>query len=408
MFSKDVYKTLQIAWPLLAGIGLMMTGNGLQGTLLSLRAYAENFPFYETGLIMSAYYFGYLIGCIAVPKLIASVGHIRVFAGFASLASTTILLHGLFVDPWIWVIIRIISGFSFVGLFVVAESWLNSLAPNNLRARIFSAYLLVVHGGLFAGQFLIALASVKNLDLFILVSILVSLALIPITLANKPAPGYEEPEHLPLRKLFSFSVFPLAGVFASGLAGAAIFTMGPIYARESGFNDIQIAYFVSAYILGATIFPVILGWISDRINRRSVLLVITILALSCSLLILSLETFLIPLIFVLGGLVVSLYSISIAFMNDRLKPSQITSASASLILINGIGGCAGPFLTGILIDWLGKNGMFLMLSVLFLALLVIGIYRAFTGRKVAVSDQSEFFPVPARSSPMVIQIHEPE
>ena len=409
MLSKDVLKTLSIAWPLLAGIAFIMVGNGLQGTLLSLRAHAEGFPVFATGLVMSAYYLGFLIGCILVPKLIASVGHIRVFAGFASLASSTVLFHGIFVDPYTWGIVRIISGFSFVGLFVVSESWLNSIAPNKLRGQIFSAYLFVVHGGLFAGQFFINLVPVEQIELFIVVSVVISISIIPITLANRPTPGFEEPEHMPFKNLFSQSPLPLLGVFTSGLAGATILTMGPIYAQKSGMENSQIALFMGAYIMGATLLPLLIGWLSDRVDRR--LAILAVASTSCLIvaLIIGLPfSYLIGLIFVLGGMVTSLYSVSIAFMNDRIKASQMTSVSASLILLNGIGCCIGPLSAGLLIDHFDKDAMFAMLFLTFFMTAVFGVYRAFTGRPVNIEKQGDFVFVPARSSQMVIQINDSE
>ncbi|MCI5060211.1 MAG: MFS transporter [Alphaproteobacteria bacterium] len=408
MFSKDVRQTLHLVWPLMLGLGFIMVGNGLQGTLLSLRAYAEEFPLYATGLVMSAYYLGYLVGCVVIPKFIASVGHIRVFAAFASLASTTILLQGLFVDPWLWGFMRAINGISFVALFIVAESWLNIIAPNKLRAQIFSTYLFVINFGLFAGQFLINIGSVEGIALFILISVLISLSFLPITLANKPAPGYEEPEHLPVKKLFSFTLLPLAGVFVAGITGASLLTMGPIFASNLGLDINDVAIFMAAYIFGASTIPLFIGWVSDHVNRRFVIILVALVGTVISFIssVTEIYLLLVLLISILGGCTTSLYSICIAHMNDRLKPSQFTSASATLLLINGVGCCIGPLLCGLLIDIYGNSSMLLMFSGVFFITFILGTYRAFTGEKIRVSKQGDFVAMPIRSSATVMQITE--
>ena len=283
MSQPQVGKTIILIWPLLMALALIMAGNGLQGTLLGLRASLEEFPVSAVGSVMSLYYVGFLVGCYLVPRMISAVGHIRVFAGLASLASTTILIHGVFMDLWVWSFVRLLSGLSFAGLFIVSESWLNNIATNKLRGQIFSFYLFVIHGGLFSGQFLVALAPPGDIDLFILISILVSLSLMPITLANKPAPGYEKPETLSFKKIFKKSPLAPIGVFATGICAGTILSMGVIYARDTGYSDEQAAYFVASYILGSTIIPLIVGWLSDRIDRRNVIIGTVFCAFICSI-----------------------------------------------------------------------------------------------------------------------------
>lgn len=404
MVSKEARQTLQIAWPLLFGIALIMAGVGLQGTLLSLRANVEGFPLYATGIIMSTYYMGFLIGCRSAAKLIASVGHIRVFAGFASLASTTILAHGIFVDPWAWGAIRFIGGIGFAGLFVVAESWLNSVTPNKLRGQVFTSYIFVLHGGLFIGQFFIGLASIDQIELFILISILVSLSLLPITLANKPTPGYSEPETLPFKDLFARSALAPAAVLCAGLTGATFLTLGPIYAQEASFSASQIAFFIGCFVVGAGTLPLGIGALSDRMDRRKIIVAIAITALCCSLFIANSSAFWAISVFLLGGLITSLYGVAIAFVNDYIRPEQVTSASASLILLNGVGSCIGPFVTGFLVQWYGVDALFYVLSVAFGLTSLLGVYRIFTGRVIDIAKQKVFRPVPVRSAFLVMQM----
>lgn len=393
-----------LVWPLLVAMFMIMTGNGLQGTLLSLRGQAEGFPVSVIGIVMSLYYCGYVVGWYIVPHMIKSVGHIRVFAGFASLASSTILLQGLFVDPYSWCVLRILSGISFVGLFIVAESWLNNVATNKLRGQILSGYFFVVNGGFFAGQFLLNLAPITEIALFIMISILISLSLIPLTLANKPSPVYEEPENLPFRKVVSISPMAVAGVLLSGFAGAGLVSIGPVYALSIGLDSANVALFIAMYVLGCGTIPLLTGWLSDRMDRRSLVAIIALAGVGISASSLLVPQFLLLNTFLLGGAVSSIHSISIAMMNDRLSRKQITSATASLILINGMSACVSPILLGVFLGTVGTGTFFIVFGAVFAMLFSFGVYRSFVGDVIDIEKQREFQPIPTRTSPSVGQI----
>ncbi len=185
-----MWKDLGASWAILLGIGFMMLANGLQGTLLGVRAGLEGFSTFDTGIMMSGYFIGMFIGSLAVPRLISRVGHIRVFSALASLASISILFHGVYVDPWLWMVMRIITGVCFAGFYVVTESWLNDRASNETRGKVLSVYMLIVTGSMGAGQFLLNLARPDTIGLFILISVIISFGLIPILLTVKPAPSF--------------------------------------------------------------------------------------------------------------------------------------------------------------------------------------------------------------------------
>lgn len=406
MISKEIKQTLVLTWPLFTGLALIMAGNGLQGTLLGLRASVEGFPVFVTGLVMSLYYVGFVVGCAVIPKMIMSVGHVRVFAGLASLASTTILLHGVFVDPWVWGVVRVFSGISFAGLFIVSESWLNSIATNKLRGQIFGFYLLVINGGLFAGQFLIHLDTLESINLFVLISVLVSLSMLPVTLANKPSPGYQEPDTLPLRKLIKSSKLSLVSVFCTGFCSSSLIGIGAVYAVNEGFSVQWASYFLASYILGTALLPVIVGWVSDQVDRRKAIIVVAALAcIFASFLDLFPQVILFT-IFFFGGAVTSIYSIGIAYMNDNIKPEQAVSASATLILVSGIGASLGPVVTGSMMDFAGNDSFFVAMIVVMGFLMCFGVYRSYVGDEIDVDDQSDFISVPARSSHAIIELVE--
>lgn len=401
MSSSSAFKRLLIVWPLLLGIGILTTSNGLQGTLLSLRANAEGFPVEITGIIMAMYYAGFLIGCRYIPGLIASVGHVRVFAALASMASTTVLIHGLFVNPWLWIPVRLLTGFCFSGLFIIAESWLNKISNKSQRGTIFSAYVSIVYGGLFTGQFLINLAPLTSMDLFVLVSIMISFALAPITLTNKRTPAYKKPEPIAFKTMMEISPLSMTGVFVAGLCNGTMLSLGPIYAQSLNLPASEIAIFMGVYILGNTIFPVILGPLSDKIDRRMVIKFATSAAIICAAII-TLYSYSYILIFILGGMVTSLYSVSITHMNDQIKKAQIVSASRSLILFNSFGSMIGPIVAGILLSQLGHQSFFGMMSLYLIALICVAFYRIIFGEKII--QKRRFVHIPAFSAPSVMRL----
>lgn len=407
MISKEIKQTLLLAWPLFLGLSMIMVGNGLQGTFLGLRASYEGFPVVATGIIMSLYYAGFLVGCKLTPGMIGSVGHIRVFAAFASIASTTILLHGVFLNPWVWGIVRLFTGISFAGLFIVTESWLNSISTNRLRGQVFGIYLLVLHGSVFIGQYLLVLAPLESIDLFILISILLTLSVLPLVLADKPAPGYAAPEKLPLKELFKSSQLPLFSVFASGFCSGTILGIGAVYASELGKSTTWTASFLACYILGSALLPLLIGSFSDKYDRRKVLIVISMISALTSLA-LHIDILRFPAMFVFGGMNTSIYSVGLAYMNDKVRPEQSVSASTSLILLNGIGAMLGPLISGALMDYIALDAFFYGFTACLLALFAFGLYRAKVGEKNIVQDQGEFIPVPAAASgsPVILQIIE--
>ena len=382
---------LRASWALLIGIGLMMLGNGLQGTLLGLRATMEGFPTFITGIIMSGYFFGILAGSMIAPRLVERVGHIRVFAALASMASISILVHAIYVNPASWVAMRFVTGLSYAGLYVVAESWLNDRASNETRGRVLSVYMVITTLGLGGGQFLLNLGDPRQLELFILVSIIASAGLIPILLTAKPAPAFGPTEKLSLRELYRAS--PLA-VVSSGLTGAAhgtIFGMGPVYAAQILQKTELVSLFMACVLLGglATQWPI--GWLSDRINRRitiCVLCLISILVCIAALLLIKGSTAYFVIIAILGGTAIPMYALNIAYANDRLRPDQIVAASSSLVMLTGIGLSTGPIVVSFLMGQFGPALFFIGIAFFFALILAFSAWRMGISEAIAPSDQS--------------------
>lgn len=256
---------------LLFGIGLLVLGNGLQGTLLGVRAGLEGFRQETIGLMMSAYFAGYVAGSIWCPRLIDQAGHIRVFAALASIASAATLTHALTIEPTSWTFLRALNGACYAGLGIVTESWLNGHAAPGRRGQLLAIYGVVTMGAWAASQLLLNLADPAGFVLFCLVSVLLSLALVPIALTRAAVPVTADQSRVSLKKLYTISPLGFAGCLLTGLAMSAFWGMGPTFAQQIGLNNIHLSLFMAAPIVGAVVLQWPLGWVSDQIDRRGVI-----------------------------------------------------------------------------------------------------------------------------------------
>lgn len=406
---NNIIKTLTSSWPLFFGIALIMIGNGLQGTLLGVRATMEEFDTATIGIIMSLYYFGFLGGSYYVPKLVSAVGHIRVFTALASLASTTVLLHGLYPEPWLWAIIRIFTGFAYAGLYIVAESWLNNMSSNKTRGTLFGIYQIIGFGGMMMGQFMLNIADPSMIDLFVMTSILVSLALLPISLSKRKAPEFDEPDHLSLKRLYVISPLGLAGAFTNGIASGSIFGLGAVYASSLGMSLPQISTFMALYIFGGVMIQIPMGWISDRYDRRIVMIVTSLLVVVVGMLCFAMSNnpyWLNFVFFFFGGLTLSIYGLSMAHINDHLTPRQYVGASSTAIMVNGVGAVTGPLIISVMMSIFGNIVYFPLVIVMFAWLAGYGIYRTQKRDAVPLDEQSDHISMPLRPTPLTMTITE--
>ncbi len=391
------------AWALLLGVALLQIGNGLQGTLLGVRAQLEGFPTVVTGILMSGYYAGFLAGSTLAPRLVARVGHVRVFAALASLASTAILIHALLVNPATWVAIRLVTGFCYAGLFVVAESWLNEQSSNQTRGQMLSVYMVASTGGLALGQALLNAADPGGTELFILVSILVSLALIPILLAEVKAPPFEAHAHVGIRELYRISPLGLVGVVTAVMAYGAFFGMGPVYGATLGLSVREISTFMGLTLLGGVVLQFPIGRLSDRFDRRRVITATAFLA-ALAALVASLmagwsEVGLLLAIALLGGAMIPMYSLSVAHTNDFLEHRQIVEASGTLMLVAGIGASFGPVSASLAMELVGPNGLFWWIAILHAVLGGFALWRMTQRPAKPLEEQGAFVAMAPRATP---------
>jgi MFS family permease len=375
-------------------MGVLMLGAGLQSTLLGLRATLEGFPSLVTGVIMSCYYVGYVLGTVVAPPLLRQVGHIRVFAALAAIASVAILVQGCFVNPVAWGAMRLLSGLCFAGIYVVAESWLHDRASRANRGRLFAVYMLILYVGLGAAQFLLIVSNPLTPTPFMLVSVLISLAMVPIVASAQQLPERALPRKVHLPELYRNSPLGVAGVTVSGLISAIIFSMGPVYARLSGLDTTNVATFMAASILAAVVTQYPVGRLSDRIDRRTVIAGVCTLA---TLVAGSIVAFpgmphgaFLTLAASFSGLVLTLYSLSVSHVNDKLEPAQMVAASSALLLLNGSAAAIGPLLAGSLIEAFGPPAYFATLATLTGALAVYDLWRKSRRRPVPPSQKGPF------------------
>jgi len=370
---------LTTTWPLLLGMGILMLGAGLQGTLLGLRATIEGFPTPVTGLVMSCYYVGYLLGTLIAPRLLRRIGHVRVFAAFAALASVAALVHASWVHPLPWGAMRLISGLCFAGIYVVAESWLNHRATRTNRGRLLAVYMLVLYVGLGAAQFLLVLASPQTAAPFMMVSALISLAMVPIVASAQQTPEPAVPHPVSYRDLYRNSPLGLVAVAVSGMISSIIFSMGPVYARLNGSGTRGVAAFMAVSILAAVLTQYPVGRLSDRMDRRTVIATVCTLATLAAGAIAALGPLPRPVFLLLAALfsgsALTLYSLAVSHVNDKLEPAQMVAASSALLLMNGMAAAAGPALTGSLIAAFGPRAYFATLATLTGALTVFDLWR---------------------------------
>ena len=398
------------SWALLVGIAILMLGSGLQGSLLGIRATVEGFSTTTVGLLMSSYYLGYLVGSTQAPRLVATVGHIRVFAAFASVASSAVLLHSIAVEPLGWVMFRVISGFCMAGLFVVAESWLNDAATNETRGSILSLYGVVVAGSMAAGQLLLTLADPGGFELFILTSVLLSLALVPAALSVRSGPRFLQPKPVSLADVFHTAPLGIIGAILAGGAAGGIFGMGVIYAQLVGLTFSQTATFMFVTILGGAAMQWPIGALSDRTDRRRVISAVGFAAAAvCIYGATGPEgNLLYVAIGLTGGLSLPLYALLNAHTNDWIDPEQMVGAGSRLILASGLGAIAGPFLAAFAMRVFGAAGFFWFLAVVHAGVGLYAAWRLTRRRAKPVSEQSHFAAIPARGSGVLVSSLYPE
>ena len=391
---------LNQSWALLLGMLLLMLGNGLQGTLLGVRGSLERIDAGTMGYVMSAYYVGFLLGSRLTPWMLQRVGHVRVFAALGSLVSAAFILYAAFVDPLPWTVLRLTVGFCFSGLYVVAESWLNHSSDNETRGQALSLYMIVQMAGMVLGQLLLNVADPAGYSLFVLISVLVSISCIPMLLSSSPAPRHQSARPMALSSLVRTSPLASFGMLLLGGVFSALYAMAPIYATERGLSVANTSVFITAIFLGGLALQYPIGWLSDRLDRRLLIIGTTGLGALAGVVAI-LHGGRLPILFasafVIGGLAGPLYSLLVAYTNDYLEADQMAAASGGLLFINGFGAMSGPIVVGWAMSNYGIEWFFISIAVLLGLICVYGLYRM-TQRPHLIEDEpAPFLPISSRT-----------
>ncbi|HEY5598639.1 MAG TPA: MFS transporter [Kiloniellales bacterium] len=394
---------------LLFGIGIMNLGNSLLGITLPLRMAAAQYSTLVTGVIMAAYFGGLLLGSIYGKRLIGAVGHIRAFAGLAAVMAAVALVHPLLFNPVAWGGLRFISGFCIAGLFSALESWLNERSGNTTRGRVLAIYMIVNYVAIVLGQLMVNLWDLAGMEGFMVASLLVSLSLVPVVLARVEAPDLSDSKPLSLRQLFAVSPLAPVGSCVAGAAMGAYFGLGPVFAHQAGFDVFQVSVFMGSVITGGLLSQWPMGRLSDRFDRRTVLLVVLTLALLVSGGGIVAHTFadpFPPLVVVgvlLGVTMTTIYPICVAQAFDYVSRDQYVAASSGLLLSYAIGSTAGPVLSALVMGALGAYGFFAYIAACMAIFAAFVLYRMLVRAPLPADLQEPVVPLP-RMSPVASEL----
>jgi MFS family permease len=411
-------KILKNSWPLFLGVSMIVLAYGFQGSLLGVRAVQEKFSLTSIGFMMSGYFVGYFLGAKYITTIISRVGHIRAFAAFASIASAAILAHSIFVNPYTWFLLRLLTGMSMVSIYTITESWLNDRSSNKNRGSVLSLYMLVIYASMGIGMFLLNFSSPQNFEPFILISLLMSMALIPILMSKRKAPTFKKIQGMSLKELYETSPLGVFSAFNYGLVQAALFTMLAVYAASMNFSIFEISVVTFLLSISGAISQWPIGKLSDIFDRRLVLIYSTFASAFFGLCaIFSAGQMYLPdglasskfwfYIFVILFAFVSLpmFAIILAYTNDYIPKEKFVVAGAGLQTAFGLGAMSGPFLCSMLMSFVGPNGFWMFLIFFHTVIGLFGVYRMRVRKRVEENPDSSFTPMPESITPVGMELN---
>lgn len=379
---------------LLLSVALLLMGNGLQGTLLPVRANLEAFSATDIGILGSAYFFGFAAGCLYGPRLIRRAGHIRAFTALVAIASCVVLVHSLFVDPLLWWVLRAMTGFCFAALYMIIESWLNEKSTNETRGFVFSLYTIINLTVMTIGQLMLTLDRPEDFPLFMLASILVSLATVPVALTKAQAPAPIRSVKIRLFHLYRLSPVGVIGCLVVGVANGSFWSLAPVFAQEKGADTWGVAVFMSVAVLAGALGQWPLGRLSDRMDRRKVIIAAASGAALAGLLFVLWSppsvTELLAVIFLFGLFTLPIYGIVVAHMNDYVEPGGYVEAASGLLLVYAMGAVVGPLVSSLFMQHLGPEGLFGVTASMHFTLAAFAFYRMRRRARAPEEERADF------------------
>jgi len=393
---------------LILSIILLVSGNAFLMTLLGIRLSIEQVAPDVIGWVLVCYSIGFVLGTLYVHRVIGRVGHIRAFAVFAAMAAVASLMYPMAVSMVFWAFLRVLSGFSIAGVLVVIESWFSSRATNANRGALFAVYQIVFYLSAAGGQLVVNVGDPANFMPFSLAAILLTLALVPLSLTRMEAPAIEQASRMSIFTLARQSFSGVAGALICGVMIGGFYALGPVYATLVGLDVAKTSTFMASAIVAAMILAWPLGRVCDRFDRRRVMFWVALVAAAAAGAVGVLETtnlaMLTLLVGLFTGLSASVYPIAVAITNDRMETSRIVSASATLLLSYGVGSVIGPIVMAELIGLLGPRGLFLGNAGFLVLLALITSYRISHTEDVPVADQEHFVPAMPETSPVLTEL----
>lgn len=391
-----MFNALLSVAPILTGTALLLVGNGVFSTFLALRMSMEGFATGSIGLVVASYSIGFLAGCRFAPPLIRRVGHIRAFAALAGITCAVTLLYPFLVSTLPWVALRAFNGAAAAGMFMITESWLSHRTRSHERGRVLAVYTIANKLAFGGGQFLLGLADPSGHLLFMIPAIAYALSLLPVALTAESAPPIQDSRRMPLADLYAASPLGVVGVLIAGFVGSSISGLAPVFAQQIGLSTAGVGQFIAVMTMGGLVLMWPIGWLSDRFDRRLVLLTTTVLmALSTAALAVawSWSTLaLYVLIALFGGLSGAIYPICVAHTNDFIERSQVVSVSGSMLLLWSVGATIGPLAASPLMDAFGPSALFWLATAFSMALALFVAYRRRKRVGRPVPEQSPFVP----------------
>jgi MFS family permease len=381
---------------LLVSAAVLLAGGGLLGTLIAVRAELEGFPLFAIGLISSFYFAGFVVGCVFTPVLVKRVGHVRVFAALSSLIASCVLMHVLFVNVPIWMILRFATGFGFAGLYILIESWINEQAPNEQRGQILSIYRMVDLAAMTTGQFMLSLYNPSEFALFSVVAICVCLAIFPISLSSSKAPVAVTNTSLNLKKLIRMSPLAVVGCFAVGLTNGSFWGMAPVFVQLLGHPIVMVSLFMSVTIAFGALLQWPVGYLSDKFGRRQILILMAIGSVGAGIFLNFFATLSAPVLLAGGALygvfAFQIYGLSAAHANDHAEPDEFVAISGGLLLVYGVGSVVGPSIAPLIMSAFGPSAMFAFTAGVHALLVIYAVFRV--SQRAAPDESADYVTMP--------------
>lgn len=388
--------------PPLLSLVIVMLGNGFFTTFTSLRFSIEGYPNFVIGILGGAYYLGMMLGALYVERLISRIGHIRSFALMASINSVIIVFQSFHIDPYLWTLYRILTGFCTSGFFIAIESWLLLSSGIRSRGKLLSLYMLTLYLAQGFGQFILNVSPVQSLIPFAITVILSSLSVIPVSMMRSSGPVLLESAITNVFQIIKRSPLGPIGCFVSGLMMSSFYGLAPIFGRESQLTLFQISQIMGLTIMGGLLLQWPIGHLSDIFSRRKV-----IIGVSCALMLITLALYysthfpyylLLALMILFGGVSFTLYPLAITYTCDHFSDKKVIGITCALLLVYGVGCIIGPLISPFFMSYCGPSGLFLYMSILCALYIVICMWRALHSKPLSEEEQSDYLPLPRATS----------